>query len=268
MITDSHVHHWALGRGDYGWLTPDLGALYRDFGAEEYRAAGGAASRILVQAAATVAESRYLLALAEADPGVAGVVGWVPLDDPGVLRDLAADPRLLGVRPMIQDELDAGWMLEGRWAPGIEVCVAHDLVFELLIQPRHLEHALTLLDRHPDLRAVICHGAKPAIAEGGFEAWAPGIAALARETGVACKLSGLVTEAAAYWTTADLRPYVDHLLDCFGASRLVWGSDWPVVTLAASYGQWFDATTELLAGLRPSERSAILGDNARSLYRI
>lgn len=262
------MHHWALRRGDYGWLTPDLVPLHRDFGGEEYRAAGGAASRILVQAAPTVAESRYLLTLADDDPGVVGVVGWVPLDDPDALYELAANPRLRGIRPMIQDEPDADWMLDARWAPGIEACIARDLVFELLIQPRHLDNAQRLLDRHPDLRAVVCHAAKPAIAEDGFGAWAAGIAGLARESAAACKLSGLVTEAGAGWTRADLRPYIDHLLTHFGPDRLIWGSDWPVVTLAASYREWAEATADLLGGLAEAERAAILGANATRVYRV
>ena len=265
---DAHVHHWALARGDYAWLTPDLTALYRDFGAEDYRSAGGAGSRILVQAAPTVAESRYLLSLAHADPAVVGVVGWVPLDDPDAVDELARDSRLRGIRPMIQDQPDTDWMLAERWTPGIEACADRDLVFELLIQPRHLDNTRILLDRHPDLRPVICHAAKPAIAEGAFDAWACGIAALARDTGAACKLSGLLTEAGPRATVADLRPYVEHLLEQFGPSRLIWGSDWPVVTVGGSYERWVEVTVGLLADLTAAERDAVLGGNARHTYRI
>jgi L-fuconolactonase len=267
VIVDAHVHHWSLARGDYEWLTPDLGALYRDFNGAQYLAAGGAARRVLVQAAATVAESRFLLGLAKVDDGVVGVVGWVPLDAPSELASLATDPLLVGIRPMMQDIADTDWMLREDHDVALRMCADLGLVFELLIQPRHLANARRLVERHPTLRFVVCHAAKPPIAAGAFDSWAAGIAAVASAPNVACKVSGLVTEVGDDWSIDQLVPYVRHLLECFGPSRLIWGSDWPVVNLAASYERWRSASDELLRELNATERAAINCDNALRTYR-
>jgi L-fuconolactonase len=272
---DAHQHFWALSRGDYGWLTPKLAPVYRDFGAADLRPhleRAGIAATILVQAAPTEAETRYLLALAESSGGlVAGVVGWVDMaapDAPARIDALAASPTLRGIRPMIHDIADPDWMLDRRLTPAFRRLVEHGLVFDALVRPPHLPRLRRLIERHPDLRVVVDHGAKPEIAAGRIEPWANDIAAIARESRAYCKLSGLVTEAAPTWRPADLRPYVDHLLASFGADRLIWGSDWPVVNLAGGYDAWWDATQELLAGLGAGEREPILGANAARFYGI
>lgn len=275
MRIDAHQHFWRLSRGDYGWLTPTLAPIYRDFEVPElapHLAANRISGTVLVQAAPTEAETRFLLRLAAESAGlIGGVVGWVDFEAPDVrerLARLAANPLLCGVRPMIQDIADADWMLERRLDEAFRAIVDLDLRFDALVQPRHLRNLRRLLDRHPDLRTVVDHGAKPAIANGAREPWAADISALARETQAWCKLSGLVTEAKPDWTVVDLAPYAAHLLDCFGPARLIWGSDWPVVNLAGGYERWWSATTSLLSGLEPRERDAILGGNAERFYGL
>lgn len=278
MIIDSHVHFWQLARGDYDWLTgpdsEDLKPIKRDFGAQDLRPlirAAGVERILLVQAAASVAESAFLLAQADAHPEVAGVVGWVAMEAPEAvasLEKLASHPALKGLRPMIHDIPDVDWMLGGALTSAFEATIRLDLTFDCLVRPAHLTGLLTLLRRHPDLRAVICHGAKPEIAAGNFTDWSVAMTALARETGAFCKLSGLITEAGAQWSPDALRPYVDHLLAAFGPARLIWGSDWPVLTLTASYMEWWDTVELLLAGLSADDRSQILGGTARRAYRL
>jgi L-fuconolactonase len=271
---DSHVHFWALARGDYGWLTPDLAPLYRDFGRDDLApliAAAAIDAVILVQAAPSEAETRYLLNAAARYDRVAGVVGWVDMaarDAPSRIAALAEDKRLKGIRPMIHDMPEIDWMLRPELGPAFRALVAHDLAFDALVRPPHLAALRRLVDRHPDLRIVIDHGAKPAIAGGQFGDWAAAMSAFARDTSVFCKLSGLVTESGANWTEDRLRPYVDHLVATFSPARLLWGSDWPVVTLAASYGAWWIAASRLLSGLDEQGRDRIFGGSAAEFYRL
>lgn len=274
MRIDAHMHLWRLERGDYGWITDEVAPIKRDFGPEDARPlieAAGIDGVVLVQAAPTVAETRFLLEHAAREPWVRGVVGWIDmeaLDAVDVLAALANDPMLKGIRPMIQDIPDVDWMLGGSLGPAFRALVAHDLVFDALVKPEHLANLRRLLERHPDLRVVIDHGAKPAIRDGAFEPWATHMATLARETGAFCKLSGLVTEAGPSWTLEDLRPYVDHLLGSFGPERLLFGSDWPVLTLAGDHAGWCRAAGELLSGLAPAERELVFGETARRVYRL
>ncbi len=271
---DSHVHLWQVARGDYGWLTPDLTAIYRDFGPgdlDPLRRKHGIDGVVLVQAAATVAETEYLLGLAAETPWIWGVVGWVEFADPTApakMARLAADPWLKGLRPMIQDIPDDDWMLRPDLDPAFRALIDLDLRFDALTFPRHLKNLLELLGRYPDLRTVICHGSKPQIRDRAFEPWASDMKTVAEETSALCKLSGLVTEAAPDWTEADLKPYVDHLLEVFGPSRLIWGSDWPVCTLAAPYDIWRTTAESLTADLSEAEKAAVFGGNAQSFYRL
>jgi L-fuconolactonase len=169
---------------------------------------------------------------------------------------------------MIHDIPDVDWMLRPEVARGLEAIAAADLVFDALVRPPHLPNLRRLLERHPNLRVVIDHGAKPEIAEGAREPWATHMAALGRDTRAWVKLSGLVTEDGPAWSVERLRPYVDHLLECFGPARMIFGSDWPVVTLRASYGEWLAAVDALLAGLERRDRDRVLGLNAVACYRL
>lgn len=273
MRIDAHQHFWSLARGDYGWLTPALGPIYRDFGPDDLAsllAAHGIERTILVQAAPTEAETAYLLDIAAKTPFVAGIVGWTDFDAPDVaerIATLAADPLLVGLRPMVQDIADDNWLARPELAPAFEAMLANGLVFDALLKPRHIPAMLTVLKRHPDLACVIDHGAKPDLATGSnLGAWRDGMSALAAHPRLICKFSGLVTEAGPDWALETLRPVVAHLLATFGPERLIFGSDWPVVTLRASYAQWFEAAETLLANLSEAQRIAAFGGNARKLY--
>jgi len=278
MIVDAHQHFWRLSRADYDWLTPSLETLYRDFEpddlAEELRLHRVQAT-VVVQAAATVEETRFLLELSEQHAFIAGVVGWAPLDrpeGPEVIQELAANSKLRALRPMIQDISDERWMLRDDVAESIDAIVRAELGFDALVTPRHLSHLRDLLDQHPDLPVVIDHGAKPDIAAGpgwgGFEEWSEHLAALATEERVMCKLSGLVTEASGDWTVACLRPFSDAILEAFGPQRVMWGSDWPVLTMNGSYDRWFQAALALTEALSDAERAAVFGGNAVDFYGL
>lgn len=272
MQIDAHQHFWVLSRGDYGWLTPAAGSIYRDYlptDLEPLLVRHGIGASIVVQAAPSVAETEFLLALAREAPFVAGVVGWVDLiakEASETIRRLAGNPLLVGLRPMVQDIADDEWLLRPDLSAALDAMIEHGLVFEALVLPRHLPRLLVLIERHPELRVVIDHGAKPGIRERMLDPWRADIAALAARPGICCKLSGLVTEAAADWRVEDLAPFVTHLLATFGAGRLLWGSDWPVVERAGGYDAWRATSLELLASLSDASRNAILGENVERVY--
>jgi L-fuconolactonase len=274
LIVDAHHHVWRVARGDYGWLTPDL-PICRDFSLDDLRPLlGDIGATVLVQAAATEAETAFMLEVARGSGGlVRGVVGWTDLqaaDAPRRVAALAADKLLRGLRPMLQDIADTDWILRPEVGNGLAAMARAGLRLDLLIQPRHLPLLPELAARHPGLPMVIDHAAKPAIREHspdhpGWQRWADDIARVARETPCLCKLSGLVTEAGPDWRAEDLRPYVDHLLASFGPDRLMWGSDWPVVDLAGGYLAWRTASLALLPA---AARAAVLGDTARAFYGL
>ncbi|QCI66015.1 amidohydrolase family protein [Phreatobacter stygius] len=272
MLIDAHQHFWSLARGDYGWLTPALGPIHRDFGPADLGpliARHGIARTILVQAAPTPEETEFLLAIARDEAWVAGVIGWADFaaaDAPAAIARLSGDPLLVGLRPMVQDIADDDWLIQPSLRPAFEALAATGLVFDALVLPRHLPRLLNVAKRHPDLTIVIDHLAKPPIAEGRLDPWRADMAALAALPNVACKLSGMVTEAGPGWTTAQLAPYAAHVLAVFDAERLLWGSDWPVATLAAGYDDWVAATGDLLGQLSPESRAAVLGGNAARIY--
>ncbi|MEM9605238.1 MAG: amidohydrolase family protein [Pseudomonadota bacterium] len=276
-MIDAHQHFWHPARGDYGWIPEGDPILDRPYGPADLAPAladCGVAQTVLVQAAPSVEETEYLLGIADTTPSVAGVVGWVSFEDPthrSHLERLASHPKFLGVRPMIQDIEDVDWMLRDdiQWA--FEALVDLDLSFDALGLPRHLENLHTLLMRHRDLRVVLDHAMKPDIVNGpeqAFGGWATAMTRLADTTNAVCKLSGLITEDGTDWSVERLRPYVDHVLDAFGPSRMMWGSDWPVCRLRGEYGAWFAAAQTLTAHLSPEDRVAVFSDTARRFYRL
>ncbi|MEM5343468.1 amidohydrolase family protein [Paraburkholderia azotifigens] len=276
MQIDAHQHYWNPERGDYGWLTPDLAPLYRTFGPDDLtplRERAGVARTVVVQAAPTIDETRYLLELARNEASIAGVVGWVPMldpDAPALIAELAHMPKFKGVRPMLQDLPDDEWIANPALKPAVDALIANDLAFDALIFTRHVDALETFIERFPPLRIVIDHGAKPPVRDGsaGWHAWAEGITRLAKHPYVHCKISGLATEAAQGWTETTLRPYVDHLLAAFGPKRVMWGSDWPVLNLNGDYLLWHSIATLLLSSLSDAERDAVFGGNAAAFYRL
>lgn len=274
MIIDGHQHFWELSRGDYNWLTPKLKPLYQDYGPNDltpFLGAHAIEGTILVQAAPTASETEYLLSLADINSFILGVVGWVDFEANDAIKQiecLSSHSKLVGLRPMIQNISDIDWMLSGDLQPVFKSMSDVGLAFDALTLPIHLPNLRKLCEQQPDLKIVINHGSKPNIAAQEFELWATDIARIAKQTHVYVKLSGLVTEANKNWTVQDLSPYVNHLIDCFGPNRIIWGSDWPVCTLATSYDVWIDTTTTLLSKLNDSERTAILGGNALTFYQL
>ena len=274
MIVDAHFHCWRLARGDYGWLTPALGRIHRDVSIADWRAEAapcGVTGGVLVQAAPTEAETAFLLAEAAAEPTVLGVVGWVDLlavDAPARIARLAQQPKLKALRPMLHDLPDPTWILQPALAPTLRAMVEHGLAFDAQVRPLHLAAIYQLCRRHPELRVVIDHAAKPDIAHAQWQAWADDLARIADDTQAACKLSGLLTEAGPAPAPQAARRWAEHVLASFGAQRVLWGSDWPVLERAASYGAWWEETQATLADLQAADRAEVLGDTARRIYRL
>lgn len=271
-MIDSHQHFWQLSRGDYGWLTPELEPLYRDFLPEDLLPkidSCAVEQTILVQAAPTVAETEFMLDLASRHPFIAGVVGWVDFEKEDVaeqIRKLASNTKLVGLRPMIQDIPDLDWILRPEIETACHCMREQNLVFDALVLPPHLKNLKTFAERCPELTVVIDHGAKPPIRDMIPDSWFIDMAALAEFPKVSCKISGLVTEASPDWKPQDLQPVIEHLLKIFGPERLLWGSDWPVLELAGTYEQWFGVASDAFADLSEPDRSLIFGENAQRIY--
>ena len=272
---DSHQHFWTLDRKDYGWLTPDLDTLYRDYSPvhlEPLLKDAAIDYTILVQAAPTVVETNYLLLLAEDHDFVAGVVGWVDMDQGQdaitELQRLRAHSRFRGIRPMIQDIEDPAWMLDSNLDPVFRALIEYGLCFDALVTPTHLSHLLQLLKRYPELKVVVDHGAKPRIGDLEWEPWANDIARVAEETSAYCKLSGLITEASSDQQYDDLWSHFDHLYSQFGAKRLMWGSDWPVLNLAGDYAGWHEVCRDWTSDLSARQQRSIFGSTAIEFYGL
>ena len=278
MIVDAHHHFWDPAAADYPWLTNDLAPIRRAFGPadlEPVLRATGVDATVLVQTRSSLDETVDFLAVADAARFVRGVVGWVDLADPGVadtiaaLRERPGGTHLVGIRHQAHDEPDPDWLVRDDVIRGIEAVGRAGLVYDLLVRSRELPAALALARRLPDTRFVIDHVAKPPIASGALEPWASRIAPFRDLEHVACKISGMVTEADwSTWTPADLQPYVDHVLGVFGPERLLFGSDWPVCLLAASYERVLDAARTTLATLGDDDRAKVLGGTAVRVYRL
>lgn len=271
---DSHVHLWRVARGDYFWMDPSVERIYRDYEPADLQpllAAAGLDRAVVVQAADTVAETEFMLDLAARSASIAGVVGWAPFDrpeGPDVLARLAENPLFKGVRPMIQEIPDDDWMLGETLGPSFRAAVELDIALDAQVRPRHLANLYKLLQRHPDLKLVIDHAGKPEIAEGHFETWAGDMRRLAADTAALVKFSGLVNEADLAWSVDDLRPYAELLFERFGPERIMFGSDWPVVRLAAEYDAWFRAAEALTAGLDEADIDRIFGATAARFYGL
>lgn len=276
MIVDSHQHFWALSRGDYPWPDETVAPIFRDFGPKDLApllSSTGVEKTVLVQATDTVAETKFLLSLAEETDFVAGVVGWVDMADENasdVLVGLAQFPLLKGIRPMLQGIERTDWILDPACTPTLETMIRLGLRFDALVQPRHLPILDELVKRHPDLPIVIDHAAKPAIKADTppDSEWLEGMAKLAEHKHVHCKLSGLVTEGQAGWQMEDVIAHCLALIDLFGPDRLMWGSDWPVVNLASSYEVWNDTIAKVATEIGAEGRAAIMGGTAIRFYDL
>jgi L-fuconolactonase len=269
-VIDAHQHFWALSTPGHEWPTPAESLIHRDFGPADLAATGvPLAATVLVQSQPTDADTDWMLALAARTPDVAAVVGWADLaaaDAPARIARLAAHPKLRGLRPMLQAIPETEWLLDPALEPAVEAMVEHGLRLDALVQPRHLPMLARFAERWPDLPIVIDHAAKPDAARGILDPWRDEIARLARR-GLWCKLSGLRTEQAPGQPADALRPYVEHLVDCFG-DRLMWGSDWPVLLLSGdNYSDWLD-TALRLSGLSGARKERLLAGAAEQFYGL
>ena len=270
---DAHQHFWAVARGDYGWMDDSeaLAPIRRDFGPADFeihRRAFAIDKTVLVQAAPSLAETHYMLGLADATCWIGKIVGWVDFENPDdriPLEQLARHPKFSGVRPMIQDIADVDWMHRADVQWGYKAIVDLDLTFDALGFPLHLDNFLKLFERYPDMRTVVDHCMKPQIRDDAFDDWAMKMERIAQSTSVFCKLSGLATEARADWTVETLRPYVEHVLSVFGPERVMWGSDWPVLQLNGTYEKWRSAADAIVT---EDAHEAVFGLTAARFYRI
>lgn len=273
-VVDSHHHFWEIDRFDYSWM-PEDSPLAVDYGPSDLEPLikkAGVDYTVIVQAVSSPDEARWLLELADRHEFIAGVVGWVDLTDPRVgdtLEELQQSSLFKGVRHIWESEDDPGWIVNSGAIEGLKELVRRDLTFDFLAKPPNLPFIPKVMDHVPDLRAVVDHIAKPVIAEHLVEPWLSDMRKVASINGMHCKISGMVTEANhENWTVDDLRPYVHHILGMYGTDRLMFGTDWPVCTLAAEYGSVADATREILVGLNPAAKYDVFGGVATRFYRL
>jgi L-fuconolactonase len=280
VVIDSHQHFWSpAGKGDpwdYGWLLePEHGPINRSFTPADLApllADNGVSGSIFVQAQHHLDETRWAIAMAEENEFLFGVVGFVDLQSPEIeaqLDEVCQSPWFKGVRHVVQDEPDDNFLLQPAVVNGLKALARRDVRFDLLVQPRHLKMLPELARTVPDLQMVIDHCAKPAIKSGDTERWHREFRELAQFENLCCKISGLVTEADwKNWSVDQLKPIFATVLETFGSERLLYGSDWPVCTLAATYHQVFESCKTLIAQLSADEQAAILGANARRFYKL
>ena len=278
-VVDAHHHFWDPSRRDYPWMGDDLAAIRKPFGPEDLRpllVANGVDRTMLVQTISSVDETREFLATAAIADFIAGVIGWVDLTDPTVgstLEQLRSGPggnRLVGVRHQVHDEPDEKWLLRDDVLRGVRAVGEAGLVYDLLVRTRELPSAYEVASRFPDIRFVIDHIGKPHISAGARDPeWERAMAPFASLPNVSCKLSGMVTEARwTEWTPDDLAPYIDRVLEWFGPDRCIFGSDWPVCLVAASYAQVLEAVRRALSKLNDQYAAGVLGGNAIRVYRL
>jgi len=275
LIVDSHQHLWRIGRNGHEWPTPDLPAIHRDFEAADLARVlegTGVAATVLVQSQPSDLDTDWMLRVAAETDLIKGVVGWADFaapEAPARIRHLARQPKLKGLRPMLQGLAQDDWILRPDVQPAIVAMLECGLGFDALVFTRHLPAIVALAAAYPALNIVIDHGAKPPFTQPqDLPLWRDRITAAAQRPNIACKLSGLVTEMSPGQDRQDAAPIADHLLAAFGPDRLMWGSDWPVAELAGGYRSWLDWTLRWLDNGRSNLRDAILAHNARAFYRL
>jgi L-fuconolactonase len=277
MRVDAHQHFWNLEKVKYPWLVPAYGPIYRTFEADELEpllTASGVEKTVIVQAMDSYEDTDYMLEIASRYDWIAGVVGWVPLNEPDEaarkLELYTKNPLFKGVRHLIHEEKDPDWVVGDKVIEGLKVLSAFGLSFDVVAMfPNHLKHIPKLAESVPDLRMVIDHLAKPQIKEGLMEPWSSQLKAAASYPQVHAKVSGLNTAADwESWSAADIKPYIDYALEAFGANRLMFGSDWPVTNLAGDYGKVWTETNVALEGRSQEEIDQVLGGTAATFYRL
>jgi L-fuconolactonase len=275
MRIDAHQHFWVYDRSEYAWIDESMGALRRDFLPKDLEPElnhAGFQGCVAVQARQTNEETRWLLQLASESSFILGVVGWLDLRSPQAgseLQGLANQPKLVGVRHVLQDEPDERFLLRPEFLRGVASLAQYDLAYDILIFEKHLPVAAEFVRKFPQQRFVLDHLAKPRIKEKRIHPWTAGMRALAAFPNVYCKLSGLVTEADwQNWKPEEFTPYLDVVMECFGPDRLMIGSDWPVCTVAASYPRAIGAVVQYIDRFSKEVREKLLGENAQRFYKL
>ena len=278
VAVDTHQHFWNLDEVAYPWLTSDLGPIYRNFSPDELAPqlkAAGVDKTVIVQSMNTYADTDSMLAIADANDWVAGVLGWLPIHDPAEtakkLEEYGNNHYFKGVRHLIHDEPNPDWVVQKQVIEGLNILANRGLTFDVVaVFPNHLKHIPTLAESVPNLKMVIDHLAKPPLGGAERAIWREQLAAAAESPNVYAKISGLNTVTADYenWTYEDIKPLVDFAIETFGAERLMFGSDWPVAVLAGDYAKVWDETNKCLADLSAEERSAILGGTGSAFYNL
>ena len=270
---DSHQHFWTYDPALYPWIAGDLTPLARDFLPADLApllSERGVTGTVAVQARQDIAETQWLLQLADANPWILGVVGWVDLRAADVPAELAKvqHPRLVGIRHVLQDE-SPEFLLDEAFQRGVAQLAGAGLTYDVLVYPQHLPNSFTLCEDNPELWMVIDHCAKPGIKSAQLRPWSTDISRIAELPNVLCKVSGLVTEAAWHgWKADDFKDYLDVVFEAFGTERLMFGSDWPVCTVAGSYPQVYELIADYTGQLSVPERAALFGGNAARFYGL
>jgi L-fuconolactonase len=275
MHIDAHQHFWIYNTAEYHWIDDSMSVLRRDFLPEDLKPELDGSEfqgSIAVQARQTLEETRWLLELAEASPSILGVIGWADLRSPDIrsqLKTLARNPKLVGIRHIVQSEPDDRFLLQPEFLRGVATLAEFDLAYDILIYTKHLSVAAEFVERFPRQRFVLDHLAKPPIKNSQIDAWTNGIRRLAEFPNVSCKLSGLVTEADwRHWQPEQIVPFLDVAFDAFGPARLMIGSDWPVCLVAASYQRTLHVVQAYLQAKSTESREAVLGGNALRFWHL
>ncbi|MDA7810937.1 amidohydrolase family protein [Candidatus Pelagibacter sp.] len=277
QIIDAHQHFWDPSRGDYSWMPQDNKILNRKYDLEDLAKDSRSIDlykTVLIQAAATNAETEYMLNIAENSDLVSGVVGWVNFEDPNQLKQLktfAKNPKFVGVRPMIQDITDENWVLKKDFDIFFKTIIDLDLSFDALGFPIHLDNFYIIASKYPSLRFIIDHLMKPKICNNDqkeFDHWKNGMSKFYNLDNVYCKFSGMVTEACKNWTEDDLKLYTNEIFQIFTDKKILWGSDWPVCNLRTDYIGWFNTAQNLTNNLSLGQKQNIFYENAIKFYKL
>ena len=275
MFIDAHQHYWCYNSIEYEWIDESMSAIRRDFLPEDLEPelqGNGFRGSVAVQTRQTLEETRWLLELSEQSGSILGVVGWIDLCSPDArsqLKRFVKNPKLVGIRHIVQGEADDRFLMRPDFLRGISLLEEFDLAYDILIYTRHLPVAAEFVERFPHHRFVLDHMAKPPIKRGEIKGWEEGIRRLAVFSNLFCKLSGLVTEADwNRWKPEQVHPYLDVAFDCFGPQRLMIGSDWPVCLVASTYTRVIELVKNYLDRYSPEIREAVLGGNAQRFWRL
>jgi L-fuconolactonase len=274
MYIDSHQHFWKISRGDYSWMSPDNKVLYRDFSSSDLFSIikdKNISQTIIIQAADTVAETEFILNIANKNSFISGVVGWVDFNKSDVIFEidkLSQNKYLKGFRPMIHDIANENWMLNDSLDFGFKYLIKKNLTFDALVRPKHLKNLYIFAKKYNNLLIVINHIAKPNILNQEIDEWKKDMKKLSELENVFCKYSGVLTEVDKNYSLEQIKPYVDFIFEIFKTNKIMWGSDWPVLTMVEKYENWFEIAQNLISHLSDDEKMNIFSNTAANFYKL